>query len=91
MLTSAEQRTLESWVRSAATPQRSVFRARIVRAAAAGGSTSDIAAELGVYPSTVSKWRTRFAAKRIEGLQDALRPPVSRSGLRSLPAAVNPA
>jgi len=74
VLTSEEQKTLESWVRSASTQQRFVFRARIVLAAAAGRSTSDIAAELGVYPSTVSKWRTRFAANRIEGLQDALRP-----------------
>lgn len=74
VLTSEEQRTLKSWVRSASSQQCFVFRARIVLAAAAGRSTSDIAAELGVYPSTVSKWRTRFAANRIAGLQDALRP-----------------
>ena len=58
---------------------RDRLRARIVLAAAAGGTNAAIAAQLGVHADTVRKWRRRFAAARLAGLKDAPRsgrPPV---------------
>jgi transposase len=49
------------------------LRARVVLAAGEGNSTEEIAEKLSVRPATVSKWRTRFARQRIEGLSDAPR------------------
>jgi transposase len=37
-------------------------------------SNTDIAAQLRVHPTTVTKWRTRFIARRLEGLADEDRP-----------------
>jgi transposase len=65
---------LESWVRASTTEQRLVQRARIVLEAAQGRSTGAIACSLDTRPATVSKWRTRFAAHGLSGLQDASRP-----------------
>lgn len=73
-LTREEKETLESWIRSSRTEQRKVFRARIILAASQGQKTREIAESLGVRPATVSKWRTRFAADRLSGLNDAPRP-----------------
>ena len=73
-LTPAERRTLRGWVRSSRTEQRFALRARIVLAAGAGESTEAIAEGLRVRRGTVSKWRKRFAAQGLAGLQDAARP-----------------
>ena len=61
---------LESWVRSGKTEQRLALRARIILAAAEGVANKEIAAQLGVWPYLVSKWRRRFAKERLAGLQD---------------------
>src|SRR5436190_7907158 len=37
-------------------------------------SNKDIAVKLGVHPTTVTKWRTRFIGKRLDGLIDEDRP-----------------
>jgi len=73
-LSEQDRRTLETWVRSGSTEQRLVKRARIVLAAAQGEATTSIASRFGVYPTTVSKWRMRFAARGLPGLADAPRP-----------------
>jgi len=68
---SAEERgTLESWVRSPSSEHRYVVRARIVLLAAGGAASKDIAERLSIRRATVSRWRTRFAAQRMEGLRD---------------------
>jgi len=47
-----------------------LVRARIVLAAAQGRPNAVVAAELGVVVDTVRKWRSRFAARRLPGLED---------------------
>lgn len=73
-LTEDERRTLDGWTRAGSTEQRYAQRAQFVLAAARGEATTSIARRFGVRPATVSKWRTRFAARRAAGLQDAPRP-----------------
>jgi transposase len=59
---SAEQRALlERWAGAQKTPQSVALRARILLAAAAGASNSEIARTLGVSRPTVILWRSRFA------------------------------
>ena len=73
VLSDDERTMLAAWVRGTSTEQRLAQRARIVLAAAEGDSTKRIAARLRVRRSTVSRWRRRFAARRLAGLQDATR------------------
>lgn len=73
-LTEQERRVLEGWTRAGSTEQRYAQRAQFVLAAARGEGTTSIARRLGVRAATVSKWRTRFAARRVAGLEDAPRP-----------------
>ncbi len=74
VLTDDEQRTLERWARRRRTAQALALRARIVLACAQGKTNKAVAAELGVWPQTVTKWRGRFVASRLEGLSDEPRP-----------------
>ena len=65
---------LDSWIRSATTQQRLVFRAKIIMLAGDGMGTNSIAREIETRPATVTKWRTRFARLGMDGLKDAPRP-----------------
>jgi transposase len=69
-LTSEEQKTLESIVRSPTSSQRDVLRARIVLLAAADKRNEEIQAALGISKPVVIKWRRRFASARLDGLAD---------------------
>ena len=73
-----EAATLGRWARAGRSESRQAFRARIILRAAAGAGTNAIAASLGTRPATVSKWRTRFATKRLAGLTDGARPGKTR-------------
>jgi transposase len=55
------------------------LRCRIVLDAAEGLTNTTIAQRQGCHPVTVSKWRHRFAADRLEGLVDAPRPGAART------------
>ena len=79
VLSGEEEAVLVARARSVRSEYRDRLRASIVLAAAAGASNAAIAAEVGVCPDTVRKWRRRFAAGRLSGLKDAPRsgrPPV---------------
>jgi transposase len=79
VLSAEEESVLMTRARSLRGGYRDRLRARIVLAAAAGGTNAAIAAQLGVHADTVRKWRRRFAAARLAGLKDAPRsgrPPV---------------
>ena len=65
---------LEAWTRRRTTAQALALRARIVLAAAGQLTNREIAVVEGVSPPTVTKWRNRFAARRLEGLLDEPRP-----------------
>jgi len=73
VLTSGERKVLMARARRARGEQRDVLRARIVLAAADGDSNAAIADHLAVTDDTVRKWRGRFAAERLAGLQDRAR------------------
>ncbi|MEI6256216.1 MAG: transposase [Planctomycetota bacterium] len=62
-----------------------MLRAKIVLLAAAGRMNKDIVVELKTRPKNVSPWRSRFAAKRLVGIEKDLprggRPATLRQGL----------
>lgn len=78
VLSGAERETLERWARRHSSSQALALRCRIVLACAAGGTNRGVAAEFGVHPVTVSKWRLRFFEDRLDGLVDAPRPGAAR-------------
>ena len=77
-LSVVERRELESLARAHKTGQAMARRARIVLGAAAGLENKSICAEVGADANTVSKWRRRFAAQRLDGLLDEPRPGTPR-------------
>src|SRR4051794_34415632 len=73
-LTNEERARLEAWSRRRKTAQALALRSRIVLAAAEGAANYEIAEHLGVSRPTVTKWRNRFAQRRLAGLLDEPRP-----------------
>ena len=72
-LTSEEEQKLREWTRAGTSEHRMVERARVILLANQGKSNLEIAEHLKTRPARVSKWRQRFRAGRLEGLQDAER------------------
>jgi transposase len=66
----SERKTLKKRARGQKTPHRDRQRALIVLLAARGRPNAKIAAGLGVSEDMVRKWRGRFAARGLPGLED---------------------
>jgi len=78
-LTGPERRQLESWARRHSTAQNLALRCRIILLCEDATLTGkDIAVKVGCNPATVSKWRKRFAERRLDGLIDEPRPGAQR-------------
>lgn len=85
-VTAEDRSRLEAIVTDRNTPQKHVWRARIVLLTAAGAGTNTIMREAGVSKTAVWRWQERFMQAGVEGLlRDKTRPPgrapVERIGL----------
>jgi len=74
LLAPEQKRELERLVKSPATAQKTVLRARIVLLAAAGQDNTQIAQQLRTSRVTVGLWRQRFLDLGLAGLEEAPRP-----------------
>ena len=79
VLTDDERETLVRWSRRAKSAQFLALRCRIVLGCAEGKSNQQLAAEVGVWPQTVGKWRRRFLESGLDGLSDEPRPGAPRT------------
>jgi transposase len=74
-LSPADRATLEGWVSRRNTPQKLVWRARIVLLSADRVGVMTIARSVGKSKVTVGRWQERYLTKGIAGLaRDATRP-----------------
>ena len=69
-LTAEDRQALEALVRSPKTAQSLVLRARIVLQSGAGQTAEEVAASVGTSKLSVYKWRNRFKASGLDGLND---------------------
>ena len=68
-LSAEQQDELERFARSRTLAARCVERARILLGCAAGRENQQIGEELGVCRPTVGRWRERFVAQGMDGLE----------------------
>jgi putative transposase len=75
-LTHDEQSRLEAIVRAHSTPQALAFRCQVILRAAAPDHPSNlqVANDIQCNRHTVGRWRHRYLAQGLNGLQDAPRP-----------------
>jgi hypothetical protein len=74
-LSPADRATLEGWVNGRNTPQKLVWRARIVLLSADRTGVMTITRAVGRSKVTVARWQERYLAKGLDGLRrDATRP-----------------
>jgi transposase len=73
-VTEQDRATLVSWSRATTMEQRLAWRARVILALATGKAAGAVATAFHTRPSTVSKWKSRYQAQGLAGLQDAARP-----------------
>jgi Homeodomain-like domain len=74
-LSPADRATLEGWVNGRNTPQKLVWRARIVLLSADRTGVMTITRAVGRSKVTVARWQERYLTKGLDGLRrDATRP-----------------
>lgn len=73
-LSDAERQALEALSRRHKVARDLALRGQIVLRCSEGVANKAVAAELGVSPAMVGKWRKRFAERRLDGLYDDPRP-----------------
>ena len=78
ILAPPERETLERWARRRTTAQALAMRARIVLACVSGRSNRVIAKDLGTNITLVTRWRSRFVERRLDGMLDEPRPGAPR-------------
>ncbi|MGW0734758.1 helix-turn-helix domain-containing protein [Streptomyces sp. NPDC002851] len=74
ILTEDERAALLMWTRSRTCSQARAQRAQIVLACADEPTNTAVARRLGISRDMVSKWRARFLAERLDGLDEQARP-----------------
>jgi transposase-like protein len=80
VLTEDERAELEGWTRRRSSAAGLALRARIVLAAADGGTNVELADRLELDRSTIRKWRNRFVRLRCDGLLDERAGPAAGGG-----------
>jgi transposase len=81
LLSDEDREILVRWSRRAKSSQALALRCRIVLGCAEDDGlrpNRDVAAKLGIWPQTVTKWRQRFLAHGLDGLADEPRPGAPR-------------
>jgi len=78
VLSAEEQEMLARWARRPSSAQALALRARVVLACAAGKTNTQVSAEMRLSKPAVGKWRSRFVARRLDGLLDQPRPGAPR-------------
>ena len=78
VLAPSERETLEGWAKRRTTAQALALRARIVLRCASGQANAAIAKDLGTNVTLVTRWRTRFVERRLDGMLDEPRPGAPR-------------
>ena len=73
VLSTTEERELERVARRYTAPYCQVMRAKVVLLAAQGLDNKSIGLKLDLPRQVVSKWRKRFFARRLAGLEDRSR------------------
>jgi transposase len=79
LLSQEEGAALERLAARSRSARHLAFRAKIVLRCAEAGDNTAVAADLRTTRGTVAKWRSRFIAKRLDGLHDEPRPGAARS------------
>ena len=69
-ITAEQRRTLEAWISARNSPQKVVFRAKLVLLASEGIANRKIAQQMDASRPTVILWRQRFVAGGPEALVD---------------------
>ena len=81
-VSAADRRRLEAIVAGRSTPQKHVWRARIVLLSADGVGTNAIMAATGKSKTTVWRWQARFAEAGVDGPPRGQDPPARQGADR---------